>query len=108
MESVRKMTPQIMPLAHDPSHYDIIILGTPIWASNMSSPVRAFLAEYENKIAQIALFCTGDGVEPEKVFNPISELLGKTPKATLGLVGPDREEEVASLKIQEFVAKLSI
>lgn len=108
MESTRRMLPQIMPLTHDPSQYDITVTGTPIWASNMSSPIRAFLTEYKNKINQIALFCTGDGDEPEKVFNPISELLGKAPQATLGLVGPDREEEVASLKIQEFAAKLSV
>lgn len=108
MESTRRMLPQIMPLTHDPSQYDITVIGTPIWASNMSSPIRAFLTEYKNKINQIALFCTGDGDEPEKVFNPISELLGKAPQATLGLVGPDREEEVASLKIQEFAAKLSV
>jgi hypothetical protein len=74
----------------------------------MSSPIRAFITEYKNKINQIALFCTGDGVEPEKVFIPISELLGKEPKATLGLIGPDRkDEEVGSLKIQEFASKLS-
>ena len=46
---------------------------------------------------------------PEIVFIPISELLGKEPKATFGLIGSDREdEEVASLKIQEFAAKLSV
>ena len=107
MESTRRMLPQIIPLTHDPSRYDIVVIGTPIWASNMSSPIRAFITKYKDKINQIALFCTGDGVEPEKVFIPISELLGKEPIATLGLIGPNREEKVASLKIREFVAKLS-
>lgn len=107
MESTRQMIPKIMPLAHDPSQYNIVILGTPIWASNMSSPMRAFLTEYENKITKIAIFCTGDGDKPEKVFNSISEFLGKEPLSTLGLIGPDRDEMVASLKIQEFVAILS-
>ncbi len=107
MESTRRMLPQIIPLTNDPSQYDIVIIGTPIWASNMSSPIRAFITDYKNKINQITLFCTGDGVDPEKVFIPISELLGKEPMATFGLIGPDREEEVAFLKIQEFAAKLS-
>ncbi len=108
MGSARGMLPPFSPLTHDPSQYDIVIIGTPIWASNMSSPIRAFITENKNKINQIALFCTGDGVEPEKVFTPISELLGKEPKATLGLIGPNRENEAASLKIQEFAAKLSV
>ena len=108
MESTRRMLPQIIPLTHDPSQYDIVILGTPIWASNMSSPVRAFITENKNKINEVALFCTGDGDNPEKVFVPISELLGKEPMATFSLIGHEREDkEVASLKIQEFAAKLS-
>jgi len=108
MESTRRMLPQIIPLTHDPSQYDIVIIGTPIWASSMSSPIRAFITEYKNKISKFALFCTGDGVDPEKVFVPISELLGKEPMATFGLIGHEREdEEVVSLKIQEFAAKLS-
>lgn len=106
MESTRRMLPQIIPLTHDPSLYDIVIIGTPIWASNMSSPIRAFITEYKNKINKIAIFCTGDGVDPEKVFISISELLRKEPMATFGLVGPEREDESASKKIQEFAAKL--
>jgi flavodoxin len=106
MESTRRMLPQIIPPTHDPSLYDIVIIGTPICASNMSSPIRAFITEYKNKINKIALFCTGDGVDPEKVFIPISELLGKEPMATFGLIGPEREDESASKKIQEFAAKL--
>ncbi|MBC8222961.1 flavodoxin, partial [Candidatus Bathyarchaeota archaeon] len=35
MESTRRMLPKIMPLTHDPSQYDIVVIGTPIWASNM-------------------------------------------------------------------------
>ncbi len=108
MESTRRMIPQIIPLKHDPAQYDIVVLGTPIWASNMSSPIRAFTTENKNKINNIALFCTGDGVEPKKVFISISELMGKEPTATFGLIGSEREdEEVVSRKIQEFAEKLN-
>ena len=108
MESTRRMLPKIRPLAHDPSEYDIVVIGTPIWASNMSSPVRAFVVEHRDNISRIALFCTGDGDEPEKVFAPLSELLGREPLATLGLIGPDRKEDVAALKIRVFAAELSV
>ena len=108
MESTRRMLPKIRPLAHDPSEYDIVVIGTPIWASNMSSPVRAFVVEHRDNISRIALFCTGDGDEPEKVFAPLSELLGKEPLATLGLIGPDRKEDVATPKIRVFAAGLSV
>jgi flavodoxin len=108
MESIRRMLPKIRPLAHDPSEYDIVVIGTPIWASNMSSPIRAFIIEHKNNLNKIALFCTGDGDEPEKVFTPLSELLGNEPQATLGLIGSDRKEDIATLKIQVFAEKLSV
>jgi len=107
MESTRRMLPKIKPLALDPSEYDIVVIGTPMWAANMSSPIRAFITEHKNDINKTALFCTGDGDEPEKVFIPLSELLGKEPLATLGLIGPDREVEIATLKIQVFAEKIS-
>jgi flavodoxin len=106
MESTRRMLPQIMPLTLDPLQYDIVIIGTPIWASNMSSPLRTFLKKYREKIKKYALFCTGDGVEPTIAFKSISELLRNEPQQTLGLVGDDRKEEIASLRITEFVSKL--
>ena len=106
MESTRRMTPKIRPLTHDPSEYDIVVIGSPIWAANMSSPVRAFAIEHKASIKEVALFCTGDGDNPEKVFTPVSELLGMKPKATLGLIGSERKDENAALKIQVFAAKL--
>jgi hypothetical protein len=34
----------------------------------MSSSIRAFITEHKNDIHKTALFCTGDGDKPEKVF----------------------------------------
>ena len=106
MESTRKMLPSIRAPQHDNSSYDIVVIGTPIWASNMSSPVRAYITNHGADITTAALFCTGDGNDPETVFAPITELLGKEPVATLGLIGEEREGEAATRKIEVFAAKL--
>ena len=107
MESTRRMLPQIKPLTRDPSEYDIVVIGTPMWAANMSSPIRAFITEHKNALKTFALFCTGDGDEAEKVFRSVSELLGKDPHSILGLIGTDRKDEIASLRIQAFAETLS-
>ncbi|MBA7471130.1 flavodoxin [archaeon] len=107
MESTRKMLPQIENLQHDQSSYDLVVIGTPIWASNMSSPVRAYVTKHGSEIKKAALFCTGDGDEPEKAFAPITELLGNEPIATMGLIGEEREGETATQRIQAFVANLA-
>ena len=108
MESTRRMLPKIKPLTRNPSEYDIVVIGTPMWAANMSSPIRAFITEHKDTINTFALFCTGDGDEAEKVFASISELMGKNPQSTLGLIGTDRKDEIATLRIQVFAEKLRV
>jgi flavodoxin len=106
MESTRKMLPKIEAPRHDQSSYDLVVIGTPIWASNMSSPIRAYITNHGPDLKTVALFCTGDGNDPETVFAPITELLGKEPIATLGLIGEEREGEATIQKIEAFAAEL--
>ena len=106
MESTRRMLPRIEALQHDQASYDLVVIGTPIWAANMSSPVRAYVTRHGSDIKKAALFCTGDGDNPEKAFAPITELLGKEPIATMGLIGEERESETATQRIEVFVADL--
>jgi hypothetical protein len=35
-EAYLKLAPNIEPAVHDPSSYGLVVLGTPIWAGNMS------------------------------------------------------------------------
>jgi flavodoxin len=107
MESTRKTLPKIHALERDPGAYDLVLIGTPIWASNMSSPIRAFITEHKEKIQEAAFFCTGDGDDPSTVFGPMEELLGKNPIATLGLIGEERENPESLKKIEEFVERVS-
>jgi flavodoxin len=106
MESTRGMLPHIEPLGNDPASYDLVVIGTPIWASNASSPVRAFMKQYGDRIRKAAFFCTGDGSESDKAFKGQEELLGRKPQATLALLGEEREGDPAEAKIKEFVDSL--
>ena len=38
-ESVRRKTPEIEAVKHNPADYDLAVIGTPVWASTMASPV---------------------------------------------------------------------
>ena len=55
MESTRKMLPRIEAPQHDQASYDLVVIGTPIWASNMSSPVRAYITNHGSDIKTVAL-----------------------------------------------------
>ncbi len=57
-EGSGKKLAKIQPVKKDPANYDIVVIGTPIWAANMSSPVRTYLTENKAKFKNVAFFCT--------------------------------------------------
>jgi len=82
-QAVRKEQPQLLPLNKDPQAYDLIILGTPVWAWTLSSPLYSFLCQNKLEHKRIALFCChgGDkGKTLENVENILknNEILGKS------------------------------
>lgn len=52
----------LQPLERNAEAYDMIYIGTPIWASNMAPAVRSWLAETRLRGKRIACFAAGTGV----------------------------------------------
>ena len=51
------------------SVYDLVIIGTPVWAGRCSAPVRSFLQEYGQQLRRAAYVITrASGVRYEEVF----------------------------------------
>ena len=47
-------TSKINPISKNPADYDLIIIGTPVWASNIATPVYTYLKKYEKDIKNVA------------------------------------------------------
>lgn len=77
----------------DPSAYDLVIVGTPVWNNTVSTPVRTYLSMNKGKIAKAAFFLTQDRKESE-TFDVMQEVLAQKPIATLQLIGVKRLDEV--------------
>lgn len=45
-------------LTENPADYDLIIVGSPIWAGRPSTPVTTFLKKYQSSIRRLAVFIT--------------------------------------------------
>lgn len=73
----------ILPIDKDPGEYDLVVIGTPVWAGRMSSPVRAYLTGQQARLKRVALFCTEGGSGGEKVLRQMAALCGHEPLATL-------------------------
>jgi flavodoxin len=84
-DAMRKKVFPIGPVRKNPAEYDLVTVGTPVWAGTMSSAVRAYLAEHGGQIAKSAFFCTQGGRSPGRTFQDMQALCGKAPVATLSL-----------------------
>jgi len=99
-EALRETLVEIEEPSRDLDGYDLVILGTPVWASNISSPLRSYVTRFRSQFTHIAFFCTQGGRGSDKVFSRLEALTGKTPLATL--VVP--QGEVGSRSMKEKVA----
>jgi len=51
-----RKNPPLKPYSFDPSVYDLIIIGTPVWASSPAPPVKTFISEAGISGKKIAIF----------------------------------------------------
>jgi hypothetical protein len=93
--------------AVDLAPYDLVVIGTPVWASHPSSPARTFAKLHRRRMPRIALLCTLGGSGADAVFAELQSVLGQAPLATLALT--DRELDSASdgAKLDALAATLA-
>jgi len=60
--AVLKLKPAIQPLDVDPNAYDLIFVGTPVWANNFAPALRTFFQEHpvSGKVAALFATCKDD------------------------------------------------
>ena len=83
--------PKLKPYEFDASKYDRVIIGFPVWASNMAPPIRTFVKENLDSIKdkKIAVFACQGGNGAEKAFEKLKTLLGiEAFEAKLILIDP--------------------
>lgn len=69
-------TPALQPYRFD-SDYDRIIFGTPVWASNITPPIRSFIKENRDMLAgkSFAVFVCFSGGGADKAIEKLRQLL---------------------------------
>jgi len=92
---------------YDPANYDLIIIGTPVWAGRMTPAVRTYIKEHKQYFKKAAFFTTQGVAKRQRVFDNLKDLTGKEPVAELML----RTKEVArneyAEKIDNFINIIS-
>ncbi|MBY9013688.1 MAG: NAD(P)H-dependent oxidoreductase [Candidatus Lokiarchaeota archaeon] len=60
-QSTMKKKPKLEPIEIDPLNYDLIIIGTPVWAWNFTPPIRSFLSMFDLAGKKVALWTCSAG-----------------------------------------------
>jgi flavodoxin len=94
---------EIQTFNNDFSDYDCVVVGTPIWAGNMAPAVRTFLKQYQDKIKQLAFFCTMGGANDQGLFGKIASAVNRQSKATMAIRTKQVLEDNYSSEINNFI-----
>jgi hypothetical protein len=107
-EALKRLPAEIEPPAHAPGEYDIVILGTPVWAGHLASPLRAYLSLRRPEFPRVAFFCTQGGSGAPKVFREMADLAGKAPIATLVLNDRDIQRRTYATALDGFARAITL
>ena len=81
--SLLKRSPPISQPTKNVADYDVVILGCPVWASNMATPMRSYIMRENPRIKQVGLFCTLGGSGGKAALARMAALCGHAPLANL-------------------------
>ncbi|MFX1500652.1 MAG: flavodoxin family protein [Promethearchaeota archaeon] len=110
-QATMKRKPKLKDFDIDPLVYDLIFIGTPVWAWTYSPPIRSFLSKFDLSGKNVALWtCSaGDGVKAMGRFknalkdsNIIGEIRFISPKEH----GIDEAKEKAIAWVNEIIQNI--
>ncbi|MHC4479364.1 MAG: flavodoxin family protein [Planctomycetota bacterium] len=102
---LRRWTP-IEPVRHDPADYRLVVVGTPVWAFSVSTPIRTYLCQQEGRLGEVAFFCVRRALGAGRAFRHMAGLCGHRPRATLALRMREVSRGDPAAKVRGFLDRL--
>jgi Flavodoxin len=101
--ALRAETLAIKPIAPDPTTYDLVLVGTPIWAHHISPPIRSWLAGNKDRLRDYACFYTYGGFGWPEAGEDMARVMGRSPAAVLEISRQDEGRDSFEEKLNSFV-----
>ena len=105
-DSWKGRLPPIDPPSRDPSHYDLVVIGGPVWASHAATPVRTYLRDHASRFQRVAFFVTMGGTGSEPSLREMEQITGRAPMATLAVRAAEVKKESFGPAVASFAARL--
>lgn len=106
-DAARSKRTVIRKIEKEPGTYDVVIIGTPVWAFTMAPAVRTFIADQRERLKEVAFFCTMGGSGNVRTFRKMEELCGTKPAAVLSLKTKDVMAGTDDVRVRAFANELS-
>ena len=87
---------------HDPADYDVVYLGTPVWAGKSSTPLISYIKNNEGRFREVRFFATAGSGGFDTTFKQL-EKYAKAPQKTLALTTKEVKKETYQDKLDEFL-----
>ena len=105
---VMQMKPELLSFNENPENYDLIFIGTPVWAWTFAPAVRTLLSTLKLHNKKIALFCCHGG-QPGKTFDKLKAFLnGNKILGEIDFMEPLNNKEYNSNNAREWAKEILV
>jgi flavodoxin len=106
-DAKKKIPTEIVTTEKDPAKYDIVIVGTPIWAWDMVPAVRTYIEQNKSKLKDTAVFTTAGNTKSERIVASMEELTGKRAIASTDFCSKElKDSQIYDTKISAFIKSI--
>lgn len=101
-DAMLKKPTEIEPVEADVASFDLVVIGTPVWAFTCAPAARTFCEQFADDLNTVAFVATMGGSGDEGAFKSLEEYCGAKPLETLSL----RERDVKADHPVNYVAPM--
>ncbi len=101
-DAATKAETEIEPTKTRPEDFDLVVLGTPVWAGTCAPAVRTYCTREAQNLPMVAFVATMGGRGDAGAFRDMQQLTGRQPVATLSLI----DKAVRAERQDDYLAKV--
>jgi flavodoxin len=92
----------------NPKDYDLVIIGTPVWAWNTTPAARTYVTKFKNQFRKVAFFIISDDTKPEVPVGFLEKVMDKKAVSYAGWMRMEmKNEKNYQKRLEEFVANIN-
>jgi flavodoxin len=106
LETILGVSAEIDRPRHDPSRYDVVVVGGPVWNMSVSTPVRTYLWLERDHLPALACFASFGGMGAARAFGQMEAIARRRPVATFAFREIETAAGVPRERIKAFAAEI--